>query len=190
LAQPLTERVVAALLCGQGVNADCDGNPGGIFEAGTPNVFSFPGRATGQYDLEELHLGVDSQTGDPLPSGPNPMAGQVRLGSDPAAGVPPVPGGIPILGGTTAANGGGNDNNFFRYRLPYLEDYSSTSGLEYTPDIQKPRYFTKPPVSLNPATDLTQAGDYANFTKDYWTFQVARYRHQFDRGVYAAPDQG
>jgi hypothetical protein len=179
LAQPLTTRVVAALLCGQGLNGICDGDPGGIFSEGDPDTFAFPGRASGQYDLSELHVGVDSQTGDPIPAGAQPTAGQVRLGSDPAAGVPVVPGGIPILGGTSAATGGGDDNNFFRYRLPYLDDYSSSDGLEYTPDVQRPRYFTKPAVSLNPGTDLEQAGDYANFPKDYWTYQVARYRHTF-----------
>lgn len=188
LAQALTDRVVAAILCGQGVNGDCDGDPGGIFDEGDPDVFAFPGRATGQYDLVELHLGVDGQTGDPLPGGPDPGAGQVRLGTDPNAGVPVVPGGIPILGGTTAATGGGNDNNFFRYRLPYLDNYSDTDGIEYTPDIQKPRYFEKPAVSLNPGTDLTQAGDYQDFVKDYWTFQLSRYRHTFDQA--AGPDQG
>jgi hypothetical protein len=190
LAQSLTDRVVAAILCGQGVNGECDGDPGGIFQEGDPSVLAFPGRATGQYDLVELHLGFDGQTGDAIPAGPDPTAGQVRLGSDPAAGVPVVPGGIPILGGTTAANGGGNDDNYFRYRLPYLDDYSSATGIEYTPAVQKPRYFTKPAVSLNPGTDLTQAGDFANFTKDYWTFQVSRYRHQFDRSAFPSPDQG
>jgi hypothetical protein len=187
LAQPLTTRVVAAILCGQGINGECDGQPGGIFEEGVPDVFAFPGRATGQYDLEELHAGVDNQTGDPLPGGPNPSAGQVRLGTDPAAGVPVVVGGIPILGATSIATGGGEDTNFFRYRLPYLDDYSTATGIEYTPAIQKPRYFEKPPISLNPGVDLTQAGDYADFVKDYWTFQLARYRHQFD---IAAADAG
>lgn len=190
LAQPLTDRVIAAILCGQGVNDDCDGDPGGIFSEGDPNVFAFPGRASGQYDLVELHTGVDNQTGDPIPGGADPTAGQVRLGSDPAAGVPVVVGGIPILGGTTAANGGGNDDNFFRYRLPYLDDYSDATGLEYTPAVQKPRYFEKPAVSLNPGTDLTQAGDFANFPKDYWTYQVCRYRYQFDGAVFGGPDNG
>jgi hypothetical protein len=183
LAQPLTTRVVAAILCGQGVNGECDGDPGGIFEEGDPDVFAFPGRASGQFDLVELHLGVDAQTGDPIPPGPEPGAGQVRLGTDPNAGVPVVPGGILILGGTTAGTGGGNDDNFFRYRLPYLDNYLSGTGIEFTPAVQQPRYFTKPTVSLDPGTDLTQAGDYTNFTKDYWTFQLARYRHTFDQGV-------
>lgn len=190
LAQPLEERVIAAILCGQGVDGDCDGDPGGIFDEGNPDVFAFPGRASGQYDLSELHSGIDSQTGDPISGGADPTAGQVRLGSDPNAGVPVIPGGIPILGGTTAANGGGNDNNFFRYRLPYLKDYTLTSGVEYTPDIQKPRYFSKPPISLDPGSDLTQAGNYSDFPKNYWTFQVARYRHQFSLAPFGNPDSG
>lgn len=190
LAQPLTERVIAALLCGQGINDDCDGDAGGIFAEGASNVFAFPGRATGQYDLVEIHLGVDGQTGDALPGGAAPGAGQVRLGTDLAAGVPVVVGGIPIFGGTTAGTGGGNDDNFFRYRLPYLEDYTAATGIEFTPVVQKPRYFTKPSVSLDPGTDLTQAGDFVNFSKDYWTYQVSRYRHQFDRTPFGSPDNG
>jgi hypothetical protein len=189
LAQPLTDQVVAAILCGQGINGDCDGDPGGIFEEGDPNVFAFPGRATGQYDLVELHSGTNNQTGDPLPGGANSAAGQVRLGSDPAAGVPVVVGGIPILGATSIANGGGNNTNFFRYRLPYLDDYSAATGIEYTPAVERPRYFEKPPVSLDPGVDLTQAGDFPDFPKDYWTFQVCRFRHEFDVGL-DFPDHG
>lgn len=177
LAQPLEDRVVAALNCGQGITGDCDGAPGGAFEEG--NIFDFPGRASGQLDLVEIHIGLNNQTGAPLPAGPQPSAGQVRLGTDPQAG-PVIPGGIPILGGTTAATGGGNDNNFFRYRLPYLADYSTATGLQFTPDIEKPRYFEKPPVSLDFATDLTQAGNFGNFEKNYWQFQVGRIRHRFE----------
>lgn len=179
LAQPLTDRVVAAILCGQGLSGDCDGDPGGIFSEGDPDVFAFPGRATGQYDLVEIHSGTDNQTGDPLPAGPEPAAGQVRLGTDPAAG-PVVVGGIPILGATSIATGGGTDTNFFRYRLPHLSDYSSATGLVFTPTIQKPRYFEKPAISLDPGIDLTQAGNYEDFALDYRTYQVSRYRHQFD----------
>jgi hypothetical protein len=187
LAQPLTTRVIAALLCGQGYNDTCDGEPGGLFTEGSPDVFGFPGRAAGQYDLLEIHTGVDNQTGDPIPGGPQPGAGQVRLGTDPAAG-PVVPGGIPIIGGTVASTGGGNNNNFFRYRLPYLDDYSSTTGIQFTPGIQRPRYFEKPPVSVDALVDLTQAGGFANFARDYWTFQIARYRHRFTMALGA--DQG
>ena len=187
LAQPLTTRVIAAILCGQGVNATCDGEPGGIFSEGDPNVYAFPGRGTGQYDLAEIHAGTDNQTGDPIPGGPLPGAGQVRLGTDPAAG-PVVAGGIPILGATAIATGGGNNNNFFRYRLPYLSDYSTATGLGYIPEIERPRYFEKPPVSEDALTDLTQAGNYTDFPKDYWTFQVARYRHRFT--MVTGDDQG
>lgn len=189
LAQPLGTRVIAALLCGQGVNGTCDGEPGGIFSEGDPDVFAFPGRATGQYDLEEIHAGTDNQTGDPISGGPLPGAGQVRLGTDPAAG-PVIAGGIRILGGTSISTGGGNDNNFFRYRLPYLEDYSTTTGLDLVPAIERPRYFEKPDVSVDALVDLTQAGDYPNFPRDYSTFQIARYRHRFtmangvDQGSY------
>lgn len=199
LAQPLTNRVVAAILCGQGILDDCDGAPGGIFTEGDPNIFSYPGRAAGQYQLRELHTGLVQGSGAPLPAPynvPDPGAGQVRLGTDPNAGVPVVVGGIPILGGTTAATGGGNDNNFFRYRLPYLSDYSDTSdglggvtGLKFTPTTEKFRYFDKPDVSANFATLLTQAGDYTDLPDDYWQFQLARYRHRFtfQHNVWPAP---
>lgn len=182
LAQGLTTRCRAAILLGSGVGSDCDGSPGGMFSpgetSGTYDPFAFPGQASGQYNLQEIHSGTSS-TGGPAPVADN-TAGQVRLGTDPAAGITPVANGIPILGATTSAIGGiGNDNNFFRYRLPYMSDYSDTSGLIYTSELEKPRYFTKPAVSLNPGTDLTQAGDYNDFPKDYWFYQVARYRHQF-----------
>lgn len=178
LAEPLTTRCPAALLLGQGFDSTCDGDTGGIFSEGAPDLYAFPGRATGQYDLDEIHAGTNRITGNPLPAGPLPGAGQVRLGTDPAAG-PVVAGGIPILGGTSIATGGGNDNNFFRYRLPYLNNYSDTDGVEYTPSTERPRFFDKPPVSDDNTTDLTQGGDYEDFPKDYWHFQVARYRHRF-----------
>ena len=106
------------------------------------------------------------------PANADNSAGQVRLG-------------YTILGGTTSSAAptdvsfvdGRNDNNFFRYRLPYLENYAS---LIYTPENHQPRYFEKPSVSLDPSTDLTLAGNYEGFTKDYWTFQLARYRHKVE----------
>lgn len=183
LAQPLTDRVVAAIRCGQGILDGCDGAPGGIFTEGDPNWLAYPGRATGQYQLRELHTGLVQGTGAALPAPFNvadPEAGQVRLGTDPNAGVPVVVGGIPILGGTTAATGSGNDNNFFRYRLPYLDDYSAATGLAITPAAERFRYFDKPAVALDYLVDLTEAGDYPNFTQTYWEFQVARYRHLFN----------
>lgn len=148
LAQPLISdhtsplspqgRVVAALLLGNGVMGDkclhhigdcddphvCDGEPGGVFAVGSAsghyNPFAFPGRATGQYDLEEIHTGIDAD-GDPLkapfndldgdavdgaaraPNATVPAPGQVRLGTDPDSGVDTVENGIPILGGTVSA---------------------------------------------------------------------------------------
>lgn len=207
LAQPLTTRVQAAILLGQGLTTqagcgECDGDPGGIFTPSTsdpPSPFTYPGEASGQYDLVELHTGLVGGVGPALPgvfATPNPSGGQVRLGQLAEAGVGIVAGGIPILGATTNALGidgnafGGNDNNFFRYRLPYLDDYTAATGLKYTPAAEKSRYFTKPAVSLDPGTDLTQAGDYNDLPKDYWHFQLARYRHRatFPTGFPNPPD--
>jgi hypothetical protein len=142
VAQGLTGRVVAAILLGQGVlgsgckapagsceGVPCDGDIGGIFAAGSDdagyNPFAFPGRASGQYDLKEIHNGVNNLAGSPLAApfddldddgNPGwkrnkvtdfPAAGQVRLGTDPTSGVEPVDWGIPILGGTLDAYNGG-----------------------------------------------------------------------------------
>jgi hypothetical protein len=133
LAQDLDDRCVAALLLGQGVygeNCDadcvdqvCDGDAGGIFGVGEDDngdydPFVFPGRATGQYDLSEIHAGtnrLDSSnlqepfTNGGLPSvravnGTVPAPGQVRLGTDPSAGAAdPTTYGIPILGSNMEA---------------------------------------------------------------------------------------
>lgn len=143
LAQPLISdhtsplsdqgRVVAALLLGNGLLGDkcyqgecatphvCDGDVGGIFALGTDpdtgkyNPFTFPGRASGQYDLNEIHSGVNTYSnplvppfddfdGDTVagaartPTAEIPAPGQVRLGTDPDAGETPVENGIPVLG--------------------------------------------------------------------------------------------
>jgi hypothetical protein len=185
LAQGLTTRCIAALKLGNGLADGADGTTGGMFTIGTDgsgnyDPFDYPGAATGQYSLEELHTGLSDIDGAALPAPfnvPDTYAGQVRLGIDLNAG-PLVAGGIPILGGSASAHGGGNNDNFFAYRLPYLIDYSST-GLRYTPDADKPRYFKKPAVSYLPATDLTQAGNYPNGTTNFWKYQVARFRHRF-----------
>ena len=186
LANTLDDRIIAAILLGQGIDGQavggpCDGEPGGIFEVGDTggayDPFAFPGQASGQYDLAEIHTGT-SVTGGTAPAA-DTAAGQVRLGIDPNAG-PLVVNGLRVLGATTVADAGGDDNNFFGYRLPYLSDYSSTTGLVYTSATEKPRYFTKPTISLDPGIDLTQAGDFPNFPKDYWSFQVARFRHRFE----------
>ena len=187
-----------------------DGDVGGLFlkgsdSAGDYDPYEWPGQATGQASLEEIYTGLREDTGlafavsspyynfdggltvpgckvaDYDTFGGAPFPGQVRLGTDADAGVTPVSNGVPILGAIAAARGGGNDNNFLRYRLPYLDDYSSTSvgGLKYTPTTETDRYYMKPTISLAPGTDLTQAGDYVNYAKTYWPMQLARYRHQF-----------
>lgn len=184
LAQSLTDRCIAAVVLGENVLSGCDGAPGGIFTLGDDgsgnfDPFAFPGSATGQYDLRELHTGLSTIDATPLPIVADPAAGQVRLGTDPNAGEPVIAGGIPILGAGTAATGGGHDQNFLRYRLPYLNDYSDASGLKFTPAAEKPRYFSKPDVALDPLVDLTQAGDYPDLDQNYWAYQMARYRHRF-----------
>lgn len=188
LNQPLKQRVLAAILLGQGIRAQ-DGAPGGIFSlgetSGNYDPFAFPGQATGQYDLDELHTGLYSaDLGPPLAGTAIPgvvastSAGQVRLGVDPTAGEPVVLNGITILG--TKYPGLVTPNHYFRYRLPYMSDYTTVTGIKYTPNVQRPRYFKKPAISLNPSIDLVGAGDYPNLTKEYWEFQIARFRHQFE----------
>lgn len=165
-------------------------NPAGGTDV-APSPYNFPGRAAGQFNLDEIHTGGTLGTSQPFF---NPAAGQVRLLTDPAAAsfAPPtvVAGGLPIFGATndaigTTVNvpflpfdlGGGTAGNFFAYRLPYLKDYSVASGLIYTPAAEKTRFTTK----LAPASAglLTQAGDYDDFTTDFWGYQIARYRHRF-----------
>lgn len=193
LAQTLNERCLAAILLGNGVSSGQDGTPGGIFAFGTDGTgydpFAFPGQASGQYDLEELQTGLATVGGGALPLVADPAAGQVRLGVDSYAGAV-VTNGITILGGGNSSPGGGSvplgdpdkdssEANFFRYRLPYLADYSdSYSGLPYTPAAEKPRFYAIPSFCWS-VSDLSQAGNLTNFPKDYWTFQVARYRHYF-----------
>lgn len=259
LAQPLEDRCVAALLLGQGILGSekcktdacdelfvCDGEPGGIFAVGVDadgkyDPFAFPGRATGQYDLYELHHGKNrldnTDLKAPFPpagagqyrvfNGTTPAAGQVRLGTDPNAGMAdPTSYGIPVLGAGNIAydfatppsvqanvNAGlgrtghtmvGNTivrmedpsapgvqwwtaANFFRYRLPYLKDYSAASGLKWTPTGTDPtntrerfRFFDvhQPTAATTPY--LSEAGNYGQpFSEDQITWQVARYRHSF-----------
>jgi hypothetical protein len=194
----LLKRCLAAINLGQGILDKCDGDPGGIFTMGSPggedaphstDPYAFPGRATGQYNLEELHTGLHEFTGAPLPEpfddfddadGPGwNYGGQVRLGTDPNAGVALIPDGVPILGGSTSARAGGHDDNFLAYRVPYMDSYSDDSGLRYTPPLERHRFYTKPNVADNPSGPLDPAGNYPAFPKEYWTWQIARYRHQF-----------
>lgn len=139
-------------------------------------------------------------------------AGQVRWGTDPTADpdlAVVTDWGIPVLGtgpdGYAAATGGPvtvvnpfggtitypdtwgstiiTASNFFRYRLPYLKDYSSSTGLKHTPrgidataTRETKRYFDT--AALNTGA-ITRAGNYTNFEEDHWNWQVARYRHSF-----------
>jgi len=142
LDQPLLERCLAALLLGQGMTGSacqspedpggfgnpCDGGAGGIFfpgedDDGNFDPFAFPGMASGQFNLDELHTGVysfipaalpppyDDLDNDGSPGAqhkydvPIPAPGQVRLGTDPSADPanPPLSWGIPILGATVNA---------------------------------------------------------------------------------------
>jgi len=197
--EDLLKRVICAINLGQGILDKCDGDPGGIFYLGDPggddaphsfDPYSFPGRATGQYNLDEIHRGrLATGPGFLLPApfddfdgdgteGWN-YGGQVRLGTDPNAGMPVLPNGVPILGGSTFARGGGHDSNFFGYRLPYMADYDLDTGLRYTPSSAKWRYYERPAVSLDAHLDLPTFGAYDAFPKEYWTWQIGRFRHQF-----------
>lgn len=139
-------------------------------------------------------------------------AGQVRWGTDPTADPDQnvvTDWGIPVLGAGpdayAAATGGPvtvkdpfgvtityagtwgstiiTSSNFFRYRLPYMKDYTAETGLKYTPrgldaktTRETKRYFDT--AALSDGT-ITRAGNYANFAEDHWNWQVARYRHSF-----------
>ena len=188
LAQNVLDRCVAAIVLGSGLATSggsggvcgvdsCDGAPGssgslfaiGLNADGSYNPLAYPGRASGQYNLREISEGSSSIDGSPLEhpwdigwvrawNGIAIGPGQVRLGTEPAAGIPSLPYGIPILGAgphtyspathfltkTVLLNGApvtplycGEslivDTNFFAYRLPYLKDYSRATGLPYTP---------------------------------------------------------
>jgi hypothetical protein len=92
--------------------------------------------------------------------------------------------------------------NFFRYRLPYLDDYTQSTGLKYTPkgvDItftrESGRFFlvafpyTADPTYVSGAR-LINAGNFdTGFSQDYWTWQLARYRAVFYGAIGAVGDQ-
>ena len=256
VGQSLLDRCKCALLLGQGISgqgacADAsDGEPGGIFDPGSDtnaeyDPFSYPGQATGQYDLREINLGVslldgvsplkapfDDYDGDAGPGATRASntevqgPGQVRLGTAADAGETPTIYGIPVLGatedmyspspGATLGDISLSPGNFFRYRLPYLNDYSQATGLKYTPSGQpgtelttkeRFRYFSVPinPLVYPPntgtpvdvaggATELAQAGDFSDFPGDHYPWQVARYRQTFSLkhtgGAFVAEDHG
>lgn len=127
LQSSLEERVVAAIVLGSGLEplspagrvCGCDGEAGGIFDPGRDvreqyDPFGYPGRASGQYDLDEILRGRDSIESRPLRPPFDDLngdgvagaarkkgstvraAGQVRLGSQPGRFY--LPYGIPVLG--------------------------------------------------------------------------------------------
>lgn len=184
------DRCVGAILLGQGFSggSGCDGHPGGIFTPGSgtpPSPYVFPGKAAGQFELNEIHTGA-ARVGGTAPAAPDPLAGQVRLLLDPSAQSFVITGkGIPIFGATSSGHGGGTDGNFLGYRLPYLSDYVN---LLYTPLVDKLRFFDDNPLPGHASIALPRAGDYPNFSKDFWGYQIARYRHRFQfTGAISAP---
>ena len=112
-----------------------------------------------------------------------PFPAQVRLGTVADAGITPISEGIPILGAPllqASVRGGGNNENFFAYRLPCLDDYSDlTTGVKYTPQLEKPRYFQQPFLTSLGISPLASAGQYTGLAKDYYPHQYARFRHRF-----------
>lgn len=235
LAQDLLDRVKCAVLLGQGIlgkgpcsDGSCDGGTGGIFDPGTEtngdyNPYRYPGQATGQYDLHEICTGVSDIDGSPLRApwddkdgdgNPGwkrvlgsvlPGPGQVRLGTDPNAGAPVEPYGIPVLGGDEDLYDDGFGSPpasplgdidiaparsvYLRYRLPYLADYSQATGLKWTPGgipgtettaKEKARYFGLPLGVAPGVTELAQAGNFDDFPGDAYAWQVARYRFAFE----------
>jgi hypothetical protein len=173
LSPNLEERCVSAILLGGGIATGNDGETGNnLFKSGE----SFPGTKSGQYDLSEIHNGVDRLSSEAIVGGANEYAGLVRLFADPRSSDVESP--IPILGATSVAFGGGDDSNFFRYRLPALTDYE---GLSDTPTDHKDRFFDKPTLSLDSGVNFTFAGGYSNFAdQDPLYSQLAKFRHRFE----------
>ena len=133
---------------------------------------SFDPLVSTPYGIPVLGASEDAYT--PVPGGPvtvvNPFGGTTTY--------------TDTIGSTIATS-----TNFFRYRLPYLKDYSQDTGLKYTPrgmtatsTRETKRYFNIAPAydsSVVTGANLTQAGNYDDFSEDHWAWQVARYRHSF-----------
>jgi len=100
LAEDLLDRVVAAILLGQGITGGdcirwdesigaplvCDGDPGGIFAVGTDengnyDPMAYPGQATGQYNLDEIFTGVSTIAPEQLPPPWNDFDGDGNVGA-------------------------------------------------------------------------------------------------------------
>ena len=141
----------------------------------------------------QVRLGTDVDANDDAGNAPVQPYGIPVLGGGTGA-YSPVPATTvntnPVVGHSVILG-----SNFFRYRLPYLKDYNPATGMKYTPSGEDPQLTKETRRYLLPATPnsadptvqatyqgtplLLQAGNYANFTEDYYVWQIARYRHTF-----------
>lgn len=186
----IKSRVVAAV----NLNGGLEETDVSIFTEGT-DQFAFPSKLTGQYDLGELQSGnLRDDLGNGGVSISGLTAGGSSLGSvrllrqgnasyfgDGVDTVDTVKGHLPVLGGGYSWNGAiwaeTKSKNFLSYRMPVLADYSP-SGIK-TPTSERERFFSiLQPSSLTGEFDT--AGNYITFGDDYYTFQVARFRHVVD----------
>ena len=186
----IKSRVVAAINLNGGLN-ETDVS---IFTAGTDQS-AFPSKLTGQYDLYEIQTGkkrADLASGGTniasLQANKNKNLGSVRLlreanaayFGDGVTTVDSTKGQLPVLGGAYSWDGSAwveTITNFLSYRLPDLADYSP-SGVK-TPTSERERFFSVvQPASTT--TDFDTAGNYITFGDDFYTFQVARFRHVVD----------
>lgn len=183
LAEPLDKRVIAALLLGQGAGEGlecgaCDGGPGGIFDPGRNlegryDPFGYPGRASGQYDLEEILAGVDRFEGKPLRKPFDDLnqdgkrgaarvkdsstrgAGQVRIGTVP--GPDYLPYGVPIFGAGPAGYDplppAGPDGYRVGQTLVALPDRSGTNFFAYRlPQLESYETLPYTPRGMRPGS--------------------------------------
>jgi hypothetical protein len=175
-----------------------------IFTEGE-DQFSFPSKMTGQYDLREIQTGNKrndlSDGGLAIPSlqaNKSNSLGSVRILRDPSAcffgnDVSTVDsrGNLPVLFGAYSWDSNTtawveNTTNFLAYRLPTLVNYNPV-GLK-TPNSERERYFSV----VQPAStvvDFTSAGNYGTFGDDYYTFQVARFRHVVNYSDYGLTNE-
>ena len=186
----ISNRVIGAINLGEGRLKE-EEYLSVFIEGSDQNVF--PSKMAGQYDLREMQnlakrSDLEGAGGAISLSGyaADNNLGAVRLLKDPSAcffGVDNTTvdarGNIPVLFGAYSYDSGtsswvGNNTNFLAYRLPALVDYTPT-GLK-TPNEHRERFFQViQPASTS--TDFSTAGNYVTFGDDYYTYQVARYRH-------------
>ena len=140
-----------------------DGEPGGMFQEENPeDFFGFPGRGSGQYNLNEIHTGTNSFGTGVITK--NASAGATRQEA--------VQGYL-RLGAVTAYNGSG-PSNFIGYRLPYLQSYDlGLFGLAMEGhSSEEPRYF----ADQDGGGGLASAGAYDGYSDNFFSHQIARFR--------------